>query len=237
MTERAAFGLELQRTRERRDLSLDQLAECTKISASLFAGLERGDLSRWPTGIFRRAFVRGYAQAVGLDPEETVARFLRVYPDADGEAPLTQPPVEPAGVAADGPMPRLMLDEAEAPAPETRGVIIVRRVAAPLLDTLLAVVPGLVVAALFGREWFWLVAGAVGLFGHLLLFSLLGTTPGAWLLWPRPAARIPIPESPTQARRRVEAEAPAAAGPRRRQPRHASVTRPVAGSRTRRVQH
>jgi hypothetical protein len=58
MSERAAFGTELRRARERRGLTLEAIAEQTKVSAGHFAGLERADLSRWPSGIFRRAFVR-----------------------------------------------------------------------------------------------------------------------------------------------------------------------------------
>ena len=35
---------------------------------------------RLPGGIFSRAFVRGYAQEVGLDPEETVRDFVEQFP-------------------------------------------------------------------------------------------------------------------------------------------------------------
>jgi transcriptional regulator with XRE-family HTH domain len=75
------FGASLRRERERRGISLDAIAETTKVSASVLAGLERGDLSRWPSGIFRRAFVRAYATAVGLDAEDTLGEFLGVFPE------------------------------------------------------------------------------------------------------------------------------------------------------------
>jgi transcriptional regulator with XRE-family HTH domain len=77
------FGLALRQARERRGLTVDDVALCTKVSAALFVGLERGDVSRWPSGIFRRAFVRGYAECVGLDPETVLAGFLRVYAEGD----------------------------------------------------------------------------------------------------------------------------------------------------------
>lgn len=81
MNEAREFGATLRRERERHGITLDGIAEQTKVAASLLAGLERGDLSRWPAGIFRRAFVRSYAAAVGLDVEETLVEFLRIFPD------------------------------------------------------------------------------------------------------------------------------------------------------------
>jgi transcriptional regulator with XRE-family HTH domain len=84
--EQAAFGAALRRERERRNLSLDTIAEQTKVSTGLLGGLERGDLARWPAGIFRRAFVRSYAEAVGLDATEVLREFVRLFPDAEAES-------------------------------------------------------------------------------------------------------------------------------------------------------
>ena len=42
--------------------------------------LERSDLSRLPGGIFTRAFVRAYAQEVGLDPDRTIQEFIAELP-------------------------------------------------------------------------------------------------------------------------------------------------------------
>jgi len=46
------FGARLRRERERKHISIDTVAAATKIKASLFEQLERGDTSRWPAGIF-----------------------------------------------------------------------------------------------------------------------------------------------------------------------------------------
>ena len=48
---------------------------------SLLEALERDDVSHWPSGIFRRAFIRAYAHAIGLDPDVVVREFLEVHPD------------------------------------------------------------------------------------------------------------------------------------------------------------
>jgi transcriptional regulator with XRE-family HTH domain len=79
----ANFGASLKRAREQRKLSLSAIAERTKVRASLYAALERNDISHWPAGIFRRAFVRAYAETVGLDPDATVRDFLEHFPDPE----------------------------------------------------------------------------------------------------------------------------------------------------------
>jgi len=78
---RRAFCTQLKASRERRAISLHAIAESTKVSESLLSGLERGDLSRWPTGIYRRAFFREYAAFVGLPGESMVSEFIRLFPE------------------------------------------------------------------------------------------------------------------------------------------------------------
>ena len=86
------FGARLRRQREQRQIPLSLIAEQTKISVSILQGLEADDVSRWPTGIFRRAFVRTYAAAIGLEPEVVVREFLQIHPD----------PAEVASIPCDG---------------------------------------------------------------------------------------------------------------------------------------
>jgi transcriptional regulator with XRE-family HTH domain len=86
-----SFGARVRQHRERRGVTVAEIAEQTKIKASLLAGLERDDISQWPAGIFRRAYVRAYATAIGFDPDEAVREFLAVYPEPV-EAPAPAPP-------------------------------------------------------------------------------------------------------------------------------------------------
>jgi cytoskeletal protein RodZ len=76
-----SFGAGLRQRREEQQIALSTIAEQTKIKLSLLEGLERDDISRWPAGIFRRAFVRDYARAIGLQPDVVVREFLDRYPD------------------------------------------------------------------------------------------------------------------------------------------------------------
>jgi len=114
MTETTTLGADLRRERERRGLALRTISESTKLSVALLEGLEADDISRWPGGIFRRAFVHAYAQCVGLDADEVFRRFERQFPVEGAEAadpaaafasaavrptvvrPFPQPPVRPS---------------------------------------------------------------------------------------------------------------------------------------------
>ena len=233
MRERMAFGPDLRRARERRGLSLEQIAERTKVAASLYAGLERNDLSRWPSGLFRRAFVRAYAEAVGLDPEDVCRRFVALFPE-EGAGPHPAASELPAPTPESADHPRLTL--AVPPPPPARvGERLWRRGAAAAVDVALAVIPAAIVSFLAGWGWFWLAAGAIGSTGHLLVLVAHGTTPGGWLLLqPRPLGAAARTESQAAAHRRPESDAGTTQpGPRRHTPRPASP-RAVGGRRVQR---
>jgi transcriptional regulator with XRE-family HTH domain len=76
-----SFGARLRERREQQQVALTTIAEQTKIKVSLLEALERDDVSHWPSGIFRRAFIRAYAHAIGLEPDVVVREFLELYPD------------------------------------------------------------------------------------------------------------------------------------------------------------
>jgi transcriptional regulator with XRE-family HTH domain len=76
-----SFGARLRQRREERQIALTSIADETKIKLSLLEGLERDDVSHWPSGIFRKAYLRTYAHMIGLDPDETLREFLELYPE------------------------------------------------------------------------------------------------------------------------------------------------------------
>ena len=80
MSAHVTFGPRLRCERERRGISLSALATRTKVGADLWTGLEGNDFSKWPSGIFARAFIRDYARAVGLDEDDIVDEFCRLFP-------------------------------------------------------------------------------------------------------------------------------------------------------------
>ena len=56
-----SLGARLRAERLRRNVSIASIAESTKILGALLEGLEHDDVSRWPSGLYRRAFIRAYA--------------------------------------------------------------------------------------------------------------------------------------------------------------------------------
>jgi transcriptional regulator with XRE-family HTH domain len=199
MTDPADFGLRLRRQRELRGVSLQHIADDTKINSSLLADLERGDLSRWPAGIFGRAFIRSYAEAVGLEAGQVLTEFVRLLPPDEGlpvpspgpdQEPLlpgwtfkgSETRLGPVGSHAGGPI-RLTLAE-----PETAARVRLRRVLRPLaavvVDSAL-LVAGAAIGVLVVGSSGWLVGLAISAVAVVVAAStVLGTTPGRRLLNP-----------------------------------------------------
>src|SRR4026209_1314684 len=76
-----SFGARLRQQREARQIDLVAISEQTKIKLALLEALEHDDVSHWPSGIFRRAYIRAYGQFIGLDPDAILREFLEVHPD------------------------------------------------------------------------------------------------------------------------------------------------------------
>lgn len=157
MTDPAAFGARLRRQREQRGISLQTIADSTKVGASHFAALERGDCSHWPAGVYSRAFVRAYAEAIGLDPDTVASDFFQCHPAlamaaTAAYAPASRqlaPSTEPAVSVARGEL-RLMLEDTASER--------VREHAARLLRVLMELAAILVAAAIIGavNGQFWM---------------------------------------------------------------------------------
>jgi len=102
-----ALGQKLRREREKKHLTLDQLALRTKVAASLLRSLEAGECLRWPGGIYSRGFVRAYAEGIGMDPEHTVGLFVESYPQFAAETDPVQEQPAPEG-------PQTLVDKVKA---------------------------------------------------------------------------------------------------------------------------
>jgi transcriptional regulator with XRE-family HTH domain len=161
MTERESFGPTLRHQRERRGLTLDAVAESTKVSPFLLASLERGDVSRWPVGIYRRSFLRVYAGAIGLPPEPTLREFLRLFPE---------PGQHPPASADAGAGVRLTL------LPESRWAIRAKHGVAAVGDVVAELLLGYGVSLLSGED-VWRAAAVAGLTYYGAGTVLFGRSP------------------------------------------------------------
>jgi cytoskeletal protein RodZ len=62
-------GQQLFEARQRHGLTLEDIAQSTKIPVSLLRAIECDDAARLPQGFFTRAFVRAYANEVGINAD------------------------------------------------------------------------------------------------------------------------------------------------------------------------
>jgi len=72
-----SFGERMRREREMRGVSLDEIAESTKIGTRLLRALEEEQFDLLPGGIFNKGFVRAYARYLGMDEDQAVADYLQ----------------------------------------------------------------------------------------------------------------------------------------------------------------
>ena len=86
-----SFGDRLQREREMRGITLEEIAEATKIGTRSLRALEEQDFDRLPGGIFNKGFVRAYARYLGLDEEQAVADYLAAFGEAQAAGKVTRP--------------------------------------------------------------------------------------------------------------------------------------------------
>jgi cytoskeleton protein RodZ len=97
------LGEWLRHARETRGLTLEDAERDTRISRRYLLALETGELDMIPAPVYARGFLRSYAQYLGLDPQEAMARYPR-----DDSGPYAAPPRMPvrgqASMSADAPM-------------------------------------------------------------------------------------------------------------------------------------
>ncbi|TJY43122.1 helix-turn-helix domain-containing protein [Cohnella pontilimi] len=86
------LGALLRKAREQKGYTLDDVQEATKIRKRYLEAIETGDYSVLPGSFYVRAFVKTYAETVGLDAEEVLRLYQKELPKTSTDAP---PPVEP----------------------------------------------------------------------------------------------------------------------------------------------
>ncbi|WP_445487572.1 helix-turn-helix domain-containing protein [Niallia sp. 03133] len=74
------LGNRLKEARLAKGLSLEELQEMTKIQKRYLVGIEEGNHSMMPGKFYARAFIKQYAEAVDLAPEELFEEFKEEVP-------------------------------------------------------------------------------------------------------------------------------------------------------------
>jgi cytoskeletal protein RodZ len=71
--------------RRNRGISLEKIAQSTKISVRSLEAIERGDFHKLPGGIYNTSYIRQYARAIDSDE----SAILAVYHQAMGSSATT----------------------------------------------------------------------------------------------------------------------------------------------------
>jgi len=164
MSGRDGFGPSLRTQRERQGLTLESIARSTKIKGSLLAALERNDVSQWPSGIFRRAFLRSYAKALGVSPEPLLEDFEHYFPEDGTPVPRRRDGSEAA------PPPRLTFAE-----DRESGWLLTQDVWQAGAEVGLVLLLAWAVSYLAGTG-FWTTSGVVALVYYPVVLALTGRT-------------------------------------------------------------
>ncbi len=82
-------GPRLAAIRQERGLSLEQIADTTKISVRFLRAIEAEKFEELPGGIFRTSYLRQYARCVECDEGELLARFNEKMNPGEPAAPET----------------------------------------------------------------------------------------------------------------------------------------------------
>ncbi|WP_276352432.1 helix-turn-helix domain-containing protein [Cohnella caldifontis] len=89
------LGALLRKAREQRGYTLDDIQEVTKIRKRYLEAIETGDYKVLPGSFYVRAFVKTYAETVGLDAEEVLRLYHKELPKpAAPDTPAVEPMIK-----------------------------------------------------------------------------------------------------------------------------------------------
>jgi transcriptional regulator with XRE-family HTH domain len=100
------FGDKFRKAREKKNISLDDVSNVTKISSRMLQAIEQERFDQLPGGVFNKGFIRAYAKHLGLNDEEAVADYLACLRQAQIDAHEVwqpDPPAPPRPAAAEKP--------------------------------------------------------------------------------------------------------------------------------------
>lgn len=153
-----AFGDKFRKEREKKNISLDDVSNVTKIGSRMLKAIEQEQFDQLPGGVFNKGFIRAYAKQLGMNEEEAVNGYLECVrksqsdandvwepPQATEKRAYAKPTLKAQGSAQVEELPELQLPRAEhVRVPrnkfldERRNAIPWRLVAAALLVVVLA---------------------------------------------------------------------------------------------------
>ncbi len=89
------FGDKFRKAREKKDLSLDDVSNVTKIGSRMLQAIEEEHFDQLPGGVFNKGFIRAYAKHLGLNSEDAVTDYLACLRQAQIDAHEVWEPERP----------------------------------------------------------------------------------------------------------------------------------------------
>jgi len=89
------FGDKFRQAREKKDLSLDDVSNVTKIGSRMLQAIEEEHFDQLPGGVFNKGFIRAYAKHLGLNSEDAVTDYLACLRQAQIDAHEVWEPERP----------------------------------------------------------------------------------------------------------------------------------------------
>ncbi len=88
-------SLQLEQIRRRRGVSLEEIANKSKISTRFLRAIETEEFDKLPGGVFDTNYIRQYAELVGCDADSVLEHYtaflaLRKQEQADAEAQVSR---------------------------------------------------------------------------------------------------------------------------------------------------
>lgn len=76
LSAKAVTGAHLRNIRIAKGVSLDEISAATKVKKSYLEAIESDNPKRFPAPVFMKGFIKAYAKALGLNPEEISEKYL-----------------------------------------------------------------------------------------------------------------------------------------------------------------
>ncbi len=101
---------DLTAIRERKGISLEQIARNTKISCRYLEAIEKSEVDLLPGGVFRTSYIRQYARAIDYDEWDLLAYFRTIMRPQDDDSGAQEGP-KFLGMSLPQPLARLFAFE------------------------------------------------------------------------------------------------------------------------------
>jgi cytoskeletal protein RodZ len=119
------FGNKFRKAREKKELSLDDVSNVTKISSRMLQAIEEERFDLLPGGVFNKGFIRAYAKHLGLNDEEAVTDYLASLRQAQIDAHEVWQPERSAAPRVASPSQRRAATESQPAPPKPPAPVVV----------------------------------------------------------------------------------------------------------------